>query len=83
MTHIYLGNMIINFSDNGLSPSRRQAIIWTSAGILLFEHLETNFRGIDFIRENAFGNVAWKMATILFRPQCVKGMIKLSYNYFV
>ena len=24
-------------SDNGLAPGRRQAIIWTNAGILLFE----------------------------------------------
>ena len=24
-------------SDNGLSPERRQAIIWTNAGILLIE----------------------------------------------
>ena len=29
-------------SDNGLSPERRQAIIWTIAGILLIE-----FLGID------------------------------------
>ena len=24
-------------SDNGLSPGRRQAIVWTNAGILLIE----------------------------------------------
>ena len=28
-------------SDNGLSPGRRQAIIWTNAGILLIEPLGT------------------------------------------
>ena len=27
-------------SDNGLSPGRRQAIIWTNAGILLIDHWE-------------------------------------------
>ena len=33
-------------SNNGLSPGRRQAIIWTSAGILLTEPLGTNFSEI-------------------------------------
>ena len=33
-------------SDNGLSPGRRQAIIWTNAGILLIEPLWTNFSEI-------------------------------------
>ena len=30
-------------SNNGLSPDRRQAIIWTNAGILLIAPLVTNF----------------------------------------
>ena len=30
-------------SDSGLSPGRRQAIIWTNAGILLIGPLGTNF----------------------------------------
>ena len=33
-------------SDNGLSPGRRQASIWTNAGILLIQTLGTNFRWI-------------------------------------
>ena len=33
-------------SDNGLSPGRRQAIIWTNVGILLIEPLGTNFSEI-------------------------------------
>ena len=33
-------------SDNGLSPTRRQAIIWTNAGILLIRPLQTNFSEI-------------------------------------
>ena len=36
-------NRAIIGSDNGLSPVRRQAIIWTNAGILLIEPLGTNF----------------------------------------
>ena len=35
--------LIIIGSDNGLSPGRRQAIIWTNAGILLIGPLGTNF----------------------------------------
>ena len=33
-------------SDNGLSPRRRQAIIWTNAGIFLIGPLGTNFSEI-------------------------------------
>ena len=33
-------------SDNGLSPERRQAIIWTNAGMLLIRPLGANFREI-------------------------------------
>ena len=43
MTHIWVGNLIIIGSDNGLSPDRRQAIIGTNAGILLIGPLGTNF----------------------------------------
>ena len=43
VTHICVGNLTIIGSDNGLSPGRRQAIIWTNAGILLIRPLGTNF----------------------------------------
>ena len=36
-------NYTIIGSDNGLSPARRQAIIWANAGILLIGPFETNF----------------------------------------
>ena len=42
-THICVGKLTIIGSDNGLSPGRRQAIIWTNAGILLIGPLGTNF----------------------------------------
>ena len=35
VTHICVSRLTIIGSDNGLSPDRRQAIIWTNAGILL------------------------------------------------
>ena len=44
--HICVGKLTIIGSDNGLSPGRRQAIIWTNAGILLNEPLGTNFSEI-------------------------------------
>ena len=43
MTHIFVSKLTIIGSDNGLSPGRRQAIIWTNAGILLIGPLGTNF----------------------------------------
>ena len=43
MTHIWVNKLTIIGSDNGLSPERRQAIIWTNAGILLIGPLGTNF----------------------------------------
>ena len=46
VTHIYVSKLTIIGSDNGLSPGRRQAIIWTIAGILLIGPLGANFREI-------------------------------------
>ena len=44
MTHICVGNLTIIGSNNGLSPERRQAIIWPNAGILLIGPLWTNLK---------------------------------------
>ena len=44
--HICVSKLTIIGSDNGLSPSRRQAIIWTNAGILLIRPSGTNFSEI-------------------------------------
>ena len=43
VTHICVSKLTIIGSDNGLSHGRRQAIIWTKAGILLIGPLGTNF----------------------------------------
>ena len=53
VTHICVGELTIIGSDIGLSPGRRQAIIWTNAGILLIWPLGTNFREI-LIEINTF-----------------------------
>ena len=86
VTHICVGNHTIIGSDNGLSPSRRQAIIWINAGILLIGPLETNFNEILIeihifsFNENAFEMVVCEMAAILSRPQRVN--IQLSALIF-
>ena len=46
VTHICVSKLTIICSDNGLSPGRRQAIIWTNDGILLNPILGTNFSEI-------------------------------------
>ena len=42
VTHICVSKLTIIGSDNGLSPGRRQAIVWTNDGILLIRTLGTN-----------------------------------------
>ena len=67
MTQICVSKLTIIGSDNGLSPGRRQAIIWTNAGILLMRPLGTNFN--EMLIEIL--SVVCEMASILSRPQCV------------
>ena len=45
-THVCVNKLTIIGSDNGLSPGRRQAIIWSNDGILLIGPLGTNFSEI-------------------------------------
>ena len=76
VTHICVNKLIIIGSDNGLSPGRRQAIIWTNAEILLIGPEGTKFSEIlneihIYHSRNAFENVVWKMVAILSRRQCV------------
>ena len=70
--YICVGNLTIIWPDNGLSLGRRQAIIWTNAGILFpEEQTSLNRYSCIFIQENSFENVVCEMASILSRPQCV------------
>ena len=43
VTHICIDKLTIIGSDNGLSPERHQAIIWTNAGVLLIGPLGIKF----------------------------------------
>ena len=46
VTHLCVSHLTIIGSDNGLSPGRRQAIIWINDGILLIAPLGTKFSEI-------------------------------------
>ena len=70
--HICIGNLNIIGSDNGLSPGRRQAIIWTNAGILLIGPLGTNFSEFWIVINTfSFSKMHLKMSSAKWRPFCL------------
>ena len=72
MTHICDSKLSIIGSDNGLSPGRRQAIIWTNARMLLIWPLETNFIEILIeIRAFSFKKMHLKTSSANGRPFCL------------
>ena len=72
MKHICVGNLTIIGSDNGLLPGRRQAIIWTNAGILIIRPLGTNFNEILIeILTFSFMKMRLKMLSVKWRPFCL------------
>ena len=72
VTHICVGDLTIIGSDNGLSPGRRQAIIWANAGILLIRPLRTNFNEIMFeIRKFSFKEMHMKIPSAKRQPFCL------------
>ena len=72
VTHICVSKLTIIGSDNGLSPGRRQAIIWSNAGILLIWTLGTNFSEIlSEIRAFSFKKMHLKMSSAKWRPFCL------------
>ena len=78
VTHTSVGKLTIIDSDNGLSPGRRQAIIWTNAGILLIEPIRTNFEEILIeIHIFSFKKMHLKMSSGKWRPFC------LGLNVFI
>ena len=80
VTHICVGKPTITGSDNGLSPGRRQAIIWTKAGILLILPLGTNFSEfLIVIHIFSFNKMHLKMSPAKWRPFCL-GLNVLSQD---
>ena len=69
VTHICVINLAIIGSDNGLAPSRRQVIIWTSTGILSIAPLGTNFSEILIqIQTFSFMKMDLKVSSAKWRP---------------
>ena len=67
--HICVNKLTTIGPDNGLSPGRRQAIIWTIAGILLIGPLGTNFSEILIgIQTFSFKKMRLKMSSAKWRP---------------
>ena len=72
VTHICVSKLTIIDSDNGLSPSRRQAIIWTNAGILLIGPQETNLSEILIeIYTFSFKKIHLKLSSGKWRTFCL------------
>ena len=64
-------NWVSISSDNGLSPDRRQAIIWTNAGILITGPLGTNFNEIQLkIQKFSIIKMHFTMLSGKWRPFC-------------
>ena len=62
--HICISKLSTNCSNNGLSPGRRQAIIWTNDEILSIRTLGTNFREIlSQINSFSFKKMHLKMSS--------------------
>ena len=72
MTHICVSTLTNIGLDNGLSPDRHQAIIWTNAGILLIEPLGTNFSEILIeVLKISFKKMHLKVSSAKWRPFCL------------
>ena len=79
VTHVCVGKLTNIGSDNGLSPGRRQAIIWTNAGTLLIEPLGTNFNELlILIHTFSFNKMHLKMSSAKWRPFCL-GLNELTH----
>ena len=72
VTHICVSKLTIIGSDNGFSPDRRQAIIWTNAGFLLIGPLGRNFSEILIeILTFSFNKMRLKVSSAKRRPFCL------------
>ena len=79
VTHICVSKLTTIGSDNGLSPGRRQAIIWSNAGILLNWTLRTNFSEIlSEIDTFSFKQMRLKISSGKWRSYCL-GLYVLTH----
>ena len=80
--HLCVSKLTIIGADNGLSSGRRQAIIWTNAGILLIGSLGTNLSEILIeIPTFSFKKMRLKVSYAKWRPFCL-GLNLLTISSF-
>ena len=83
VTHYCVGELTIIVSDNGLSPERRQAIIWTNAGILLIGPYGTNFSEISIeLLAFSFTKMSLKVTSAKWRPFCLGLNVLTVYHAY-
>ena len=83
VTYICIRKLTIIGSDNGLSPERRQTIIWTNVGILVIEPLGTNFsESVIEIHTFSLKKMHLKISSVKCRPFCL-GFDVLKLTKFV
>ena len=83
VTHTCVTKLTIIGSNNGLSPGRRQAIIWTNDGILLIWPLGTNFSEMFIgIHIFSFKKMHLKMSSEYRRPFCL-GLNVLEMSFVI
>ena len=84
VTHRCVSKLTVIGSYNGLSPGRRQAIIWTNAGILFIGTLGTNFNENLFeIRKFSYNKI-WKCRprnSLHFVSAWVNQLMRFLYHY--
>ena len=84
VTQIYVCKLTTIVSNNILSPGRRQAIIWTKAGILLIGPFGTDFSAILIeIYIHSFKKMHVKLSSGDWRPYCLGlNVLKwMGYNH--
>ena len=83
VTHMCVSKLTIIGSDNGLSPGRCQAIIWTNAGILLIKPCGTNFNEIWIkIKQFSFKKMRLKMSSGKRRPFCLSLNVLMAVKWY-
>ena len=82
VTHICVSKLAIIGSDNGLSPDRRHAIIWTNDGLLLIGPSGTNFSEILIeILTFSFKKIRLKVSSAKRRPFCLGLNVLRNYMF--
>ena len=82
MTHICVNKITIIGSNNGLSPGRRQVIIWTNGRIVIIGPLGTNFSEILIeILTLSFKKMRLKVSSGKWRPFCPGLIVLICYRH--